>query len=187
MFKSSLHNLYIYIYFKYIFMSYLFFIYFYCLYLYMDYKRTIEAILEVYNINASELAEKINVQRSSVSHILSGRNKPSLDFLLKIKNKFPDLRWEFVMQGKLPMKDADNQIVIEEKESDDDVYPTLFDDFSGDDRDSSHFSPSQELKNSPNLSSREVDLPNLLNKENQIAKIIWFYTDGSFKEFNPKS
>lgn len=64
------------------------------------YNKIIEEILKVYNINASELAEKIGVQRSGISHILSGRNKPSIDFLIKIKEQFPDIQWEYLMTGK---------------------------------------------------------------------------------------
>jgi transcriptional regulator with XRE-family HTH domain len=44
-----------------------------------------------YYLNASAFADKIGVQRSSLSHLLSGRNKPSLDFILKIVDVFPDV------------------------------------------------------------------------------------------------
>ena len=41
-------------------------------------------IMDFYEITAGNFADKIEVQRSSISHILSGRNKPSLDFVLKV-------------------------------------------------------------------------------------------------------
>ena len=49
-----------------------------------DFIKRLELILEYYGLNASAFADKIGVQRSSLSHLLSGRNKPSLDFILKI-------------------------------------------------------------------------------------------------------
>ena len=46
----------------------------------------LEFLMENYQLNATAFAEKIGVQRSSVSHILSKRNKPSLEFMLKINH-----------------------------------------------------------------------------------------------------
>ena len=45
-------------------------------------------------------ADKIGVQRSSISHILSGRNKPSLDFILKVTNEFTDVDIYWLLNGK---------------------------------------------------------------------------------------
>ena len=44
----------------------------------------LEILMQNNQLNATAFAEKIGVQRSSVSHILSKRNKPSLEFMLKI-------------------------------------------------------------------------------------------------------
>jgi len=51
-----------------------------------DFTKKLKLLLENEGLTASKFAEKIGVQRSSVSHVLSGRNKPSLDFILKINN-----------------------------------------------------------------------------------------------------
>ena len=63
----------------------------------------LEIILKHYGLSASVFAEKISVQRSSISHILSGRNKPSLDFIDKVLQVFPeiDLIWLLSGKGKL--------------------------------------------------------------------------------------
>ena len=55
----------------------------------------LKKIISKEGLSASKFAEKIGVQRSSVSHILSGRNKPSLDFVLKIYKSIDniDLEW----------------------------------------------------------------------------------------------
>lgn len=62
--------------------------------------------MDYYSESASSFAEKIGVQRSSISHILSGRNKPSLDFILKILSAYPevDLYWLFNGKGEFPSK-----------------------------------------------------------------------------------
>ena len=67
-------------------------------FVYMEYfAEKLKKIILKEGLSASKFAEKIGVQRSSVSHILSGRNKPSLDFVLKIYKSIEniDLEWLF--------------------------------------------------------------------------------------------
>ena len=60
----------------------------------------LKKILKNQSINASEFAKKINVQRSSISHILNGRNKPSLEIVTKICKEFPEIDIEWLIFGK---------------------------------------------------------------------------------------
>ena len=65
--------------------------------------RIIE-FLRIENKSAAQLAEEIGVQPSGISHIISGRNRPSLDFVLKMLEKYAFLStrmafiraWEYV-------------------------------------------------------------------------------------------
>ena len=65
-----------------------------------DLTKRLEIILEYYSLNASSFADKIGVQRSSLSHLLSGRNKPSLDFTLKVIERFPEVELLWLLNGK---------------------------------------------------------------------------------------
>jgi transcriptional regulator with XRE-family HTH domain len=56
--------------------------------------------MEFHQLTASLFADKIGVQRSSISHILSGRNKPSLDFILKVTSVFSDVDMYWLLNGK---------------------------------------------------------------------------------------
>jgi transcriptional regulator with XRE-family HTH domain len=60
-------------------------------------------LLQKLQLTASEFADRIGVQRSSVSHILSGRNKPSIDFLEKILQAFPDTDVNWLITGNESM------------------------------------------------------------------------------------
>lgn len=51
----------------------------------------LQKILEYYDLSAAAFADAIDVGRSSISHILSGRNKPSLDFVLKVVQTYPEV------------------------------------------------------------------------------------------------
>ena len=55
--------------------------------------------MDHHELSASLFADKIGVQRSSISHILSGRNKPSLDFILKITTEFEDVDLQWLING----------------------------------------------------------------------------------------
>ena len=57
-------------------------------------------IMAHYQLTAAAFAERIDVQRSGISHILSGRNKPSLDFVLKVVRAFPEVDLYWLLNGK---------------------------------------------------------------------------------------
>ena len=65
-----------------------------------DFVKRLEEILQYYGFSAASFADKINVQRSSISHLLSGRNKPSLEFVLKIVKSFPEVNLYWLLNGK---------------------------------------------------------------------------------------
>jgi transcriptional regulator with XRE-family HTH domain len=60
-------------------------------------------VLKVKNLTASKFADEIGVQRSSISHILSGRNLPSLDLIQKVLKTYPELSSEWLLNGIGPM------------------------------------------------------------------------------------
>lgn len=62
--------------------------------------KRLQKVIEYYGESASSFAEKIGVQRSSISHILSGRNKPSLEFVLKVLSTFPEVELYWLLNGK---------------------------------------------------------------------------------------
>lgn len=60
----------------------------------------IRLILKANNLSASEFADKVGVNRASLSHVLSGRNKPSHDFLSKIITEFPNVNASWLVTGE---------------------------------------------------------------------------------------
>ncbi len=60
----------------------------------------IQTIIKENELSASSFADRIGVQRSSISHILSGRNKPSLDFLAKIEASFEEVSFSWLLKGE---------------------------------------------------------------------------------------
>lgn len=60
----------------------------------------INLLLKAKNITARQFAEEIGIQPSGISHILSGRNNPSLDFVLKVMKRWPEINISWLMFGK---------------------------------------------------------------------------------------
>ena len=65
-----------------------------------DFAQRLQKILTHYGLSATSFSEKIAVNRSTISHILSGRNKPSLDFVLKVLSAYPDIELYWLLNGK---------------------------------------------------------------------------------------
>ena len=70
-------------------------------------KDRIAHIMRAKNLKASDLAELLGIKPSGISHILSGRNQPSLDFVKKIKETFPEYNLDWIIFGKGPMTTSD--------------------------------------------------------------------------------
>lgn len=149
-----------------------------------DFVKRLEIILDYYGLNASGFADKIGVQRSSMSHLLSGRNKPSLDFVLKILDVFPDVDLHWILNGKgsFPKKQEEpsNKIISEtERDSPIPVNENL--------NNENLFS---ELSYDKNISDKNTNLPKVKEasfnlEEGEIEKIVFFYKNGTFKVYNP--
>ena len=108
--------------------------------------KRLQKVIDFYGESASSFAEKIGVQRSSISHILSGRNKPSLDFVLKILTSFPEVELYWLLNGKGKF-------------------------------------PSDENSESEKKEIKSVIKKSENHKNKSIERIVIFYSDGSFKNF----
>lgn len=60
-------------------------------------KEKLEILCAKYNLTASSLAKALGVEASAISHIRSGRNKPSYDFVVKILRAFPDVNPDWLL------------------------------------------------------------------------------------------
>jgi len=119
-----------------------------------DFIERLEHLLQYYSLSASSFADKVNVQRSSISHLLSGRNKPSLEFVLKVVKAFPEVNLYWLLNGK-------GNFPAENKKE---VSPT-------------------RTSESSSLEVKELARPSTKSPQMAIDKIVIFYSDGSFKSY----
>jgi DNA-binding XRE family transcriptional regulator len=66
-------------------------------------KDRIILLIKAKNLTAAQFADEVGVQKSSISHIISGRNNASLDFIQKILIRYPEVNMEWIMLGKGPI------------------------------------------------------------------------------------
>ena len=69
----------------------------------VEMKDRIAHIIRAKNLTAAEFAMKLGIQPSNISHLLAGRNNPSLDFVKKLKETFPEYSLEWIIFGKGPI------------------------------------------------------------------------------------
>lgn len=77
----------------------------------------LEAIMGYHDLSATAFAEAIGVPRSSISHLLSGRNKPSLDFVLKVVKRFPEADLYWLLNGKGTFPKAEKEPLPQQKDA----------------------------------------------------------------------
>lgn len=144
----------------------------------MDLNDKIKQILVDKSISPSHFADEIGVQRSSISHILAGRNRPSLDIVQKIIRRYPDLGMSWILEeDEIP--DTGTSLTS---------YPT---------RDKVENSTRIPLPRNGSDSPVRKDLPAAPQRGNSelsseapllaktVESILIFYTDGTFKQYTP--
>ena len=120
----------------------------------------LQYLMKLHNLSASAFADKINVQRSSISHILSGRNKPSLELMQKVLAAFPKVNADWLILGNT----SGEAVSIE-------VKPAPL---------SGGKEVSPETMNQPEKISIAPTPTNFSGK--QVKKVVIFYTDNTFEE-----
>src|SRR5512133_2463018 len=135
--------------------------------------------LKAENKSSAQFAEEIGVQASGISHILSGRNNPSLDFVLKMLEKYKYLSSDWLLFGKGQMyKSGLAQSLFDENLSLNSERVTEIPDPSFTDN-SGNF---QEI-----ISSKSVADSGLkpVQGRPKVIKIVWFFDNNSFEEYLP--
>ncbi len=181
----------------------------------MSLNERISKVIEYSRLTPSEFADEIDVQRSSISHITSGRNKPSLEFIIKIKSRFPEILWDWLVTGEGKMLKSDlpeaKEVVEEKIEAEEEIAkPTSLPDLFTMMKDDEDFGTEEPEIITPKQSSGESFIPHQstaqekifdsqrlenshqqiinqssVNQQSKIKRIVLFYENGKFESFEP--
>lgn len=130
-----------------------------------DFAKRLQELMDFYSLTSSGLADAIDFNRSSISHLLSGRNKPSLEFVMKILETFPEVKLYWLLNGKGSFPEIENK--------NDEKSPS---------KNQSSYSTEEKVL----LKDEKSPLLSQLNSESNntsIDRVIVFFSDGSFKEY----
>ncbi|MDK2910733.1 MAG: hypothetical protein PWR20_2301 [Bacteroidales bacterium] len=143
----------------------------------------LQKIIQEKNMTASQFAEAIGIQRSGLSHILSGRNQPSLDFIKKLMHRFPEVDIYWLITGE-----SSNQA----KASPTVVQPDLFRQSETMDEESTPAIQGNQPKTDPGKRqpvSRKTEETQRyspkISSNSRVKKIIVLYEDGTYEVMVP--
>ena len=137
-------------------------------------KERLLEFLNTHNMTSTRLADTIGVQRSSISHILAGRNKPSYDFIHKFLQHYRDInpKWLILGEGSMYSKEKQASLSFETP-------------------------PEKSTPRESNIQKEEKEDARIKNSQDdekvspektpiEIKKIVIFYSDNHFEEYTPR-
>jgi transcriptional regulator with XRE-family HTH domain len=151
-------------------------------------RERIVKFIEAEGLTAGEFADKIGVQRSSVSHVLNGRNNPGFSFIQKILDTYPEINSRWLLTGNGNIYDDD---FVNKKEKHNkavgqsDLFSTL--DNSNDNQTPQsgktvHKPVKDEQTQQPESSQ---PAPTTQKPDRKVVKVLIFYDDHTFEDFRP--
>lgn len=154
-------------------------------------EERIRKFMEYKGISPSELADTIGVQRSNITHVLNGRNKPSFQFIEKMLQIYPDLNAKWLLLGTgimvdVPVKsrtlfDQDAEIINQAQPKIEKIAEKPI-------------ALEQKPPQAPEIivapaSEKKTSIPTIedqiFSSEKPIERLIVFYNDATFKVYNP--
>ena len=151
--------------------------------------KRIALILQTQNLTVSQFADRIGVQRSALSHVLGGRNNPSLDFVTKILRTFPEIRSQWLLFGEGKMYDAMAEVrpaeeaavavppeVVETPPAEASEMPPMPAEMPMAASETEETAPESEMPEMSGFAPVQAE-------DSRLVKVVFFYSDGRFEEY----
>lgn len=137
-------------------------------------KERLAELMQAYGLTAGRFAEAMGIQASSVSHLLSGRNNPNFDFLVKLFERFPDVSPDWFLRGEGSMSRSAGNPLPGSASSSVDLFSST----------ASETTLNQPVNNSSvDLNQAARVLTTSESSGKKITRIIAFFSDGTFSSF----
>ena len=134
-------------------------------------------LMQLEQLSPAKFADILGIQRSGLSHILSGRNKPGYEFISKLLLKFLTVSVEWLITGKGKMYKQElvqEQHIDRKNENSRDLF-------------SSQIDEPQKVENQLRENSIKIENKPEIRKNRVLMKIIMIYDDMTFEEIKPSS
>jgi len=167
-----------------------------------DLTKRVLKIKQQYKLSQADFADIIKIQRSSISHMVNGRNKASADMVIRILQAYPEIRAEWIMRGEGEMFKKDNEEELFDTPAETTVNPekeNLKEEIKQDEP-TLNFNEKKNNNNQEEFvrDNKEKEFQNTSNGKNivspfntnaqgkEIVRIIIFYSDKTFVDFKPE-
>ena len=138
----------------------------------MDGRERLIKIMNSQGLNAKQLSERIHVSAGTISNIMGGRNKPSLEFLQSVAEQFPDLSHSWLFLGQGDMWQPGHEPVNEP------TNPDLFSQIE----EKPVVAPQKSTTNNQPQVHCPSPIANIPSSTRTVQKIMIFYSDDTFEE-----
>ena len=155
----------------------------------MKFSKQLQKIMHHFGLSTTELADRILVPKATISHLISERNKPSLEFIMKLHTTFPTLNLEWLIYEKEPflITEIDPKSIekdqIETPVLDEILEVETVNEIENVDQSENETEEIEPKNISQNITENPKNILSFQSKE--IDCIVIFYNDGSFKKYNP--
>ena len=156
-----------------------------------------QLLMKINQLSAADLADELGTERSGISHFLSGRNKPSLAFVIKLLEKFPEINPDWLIMGSGPMLRSEQKltatenetltsfIAAKERSAQLSIDPAPEKVPMVKDEDPVEYSTSTKTIRPEKPEIKQNPAP-LVSNSSEIERIVIFYNDHSFSEYKMK-
>lgn len=155
----------------------------------MKFSKQLQKIMHHFGLSTTELADKILVPKATISHLISERNKPSLEFIMKLHTTFPTLNLEWLIYEKEPFLVTEIHQKSIEKDQNEMAFSNeiseveTVNEIENEDESENQTEEIDPKNISQNITENPKNTLSFQSKE--IDCIVIFYNDGSFKKYNP--
>lgn len=156
-------------------------------------KDRIKQIMETENMTPARFADTLQIGRAVISHILNGRNNPSLDVITRILSKMPEINSDWLLTGAGTMFKSDYKNSSEAHEQISSALPDLFAQLPSDNSvNPTIYTEKTEYRKDTEINDFPKPIHKVINeriiykeaKEKKVKQIIIYYTDNTFETFN---
>lgn len=158
--------------------------------------KRIKQVMADMNLTTQQFADLTGTQRSSLSHVFNGRNKPSLELIDRIVQNVPDVSYEYLISGKqtaseqiqkeTPSSDQDTKVTndaVPEKQSDTNVTKADSDKSADEEPVFSDSEDPAPYESPGGVSPDRTNNPSKPN--NKVVRVVLLYSDGTFEQYTP--
>ena len=156
-------------------------------------REKLQLLMNAENLTGSKLAEYLGIQPSSISHILGGRNKPSLDFVQKILQRYPRINPDWLLLDSDEMYRADSSpasSVASSAELQFSESPSMAESVTQAEPSAAenHNSPADHTKQAPSTPDNVMDTiaPLVAPHSRGVKRIIVMFDDHTFESYEPR-